>query len=58
LAELVRRALERRYEGLSKDDRLRLLDGAFGAWADRTEDGAAFVERVRSGTARRLGSTG
>jgi hypothetical protein len=58
LAELVRRALDGRYGGLSKDDRLRLLDGAFGAWVDRAEDGAAFVERVRSGTARRLSSTG
>jgi antitoxin (DNA-binding transcriptional repressor) of toxin-antitoxin stability system len=32
--------------------------GAFGAWADRDESGAAFVERVRSGSARRLRATG
>jgi hypothetical protein len=58
LAELVRRALEERYETVPKADRLRLLDSAFGGWADRGESGAAFVERVRSGTARRLHSTG
>lgn len=58
LAELVRRALDERYEAVSKPDRLRLLDSAFGAWAHRDESGAAFVERVRSGTARRLRSTG
>ncbi|MGH2854776.1 MAG: ribbon-helix-helix protein, CopG family [Solirubrobacteraceae bacterium] len=58
LAELVRRALDKRYETVSKVDRLRLLDSAFGGWADRSEDGAVFVERVRSGTARRLRSTG
>jgi hypothetical protein len=54
LAELVRRALDERYETVSTADRLRLLDGAFGGWSDRDEDGAAFVERVRSGTSRRL----
>ncbi len=54
LAELVRRALDERYGDISKEDRLRLLDRAFGAWADREEGGAAFVERVRSGSARRL----
>jgi 23S rRNA U2552 (ribose-2'-O)-methylase RlmE/FtsJ len=58
LAELVRRALDERYESVSKSDRLRLLDSAFGAWKDRSESGAEFVERVRSGTARRLRSTG
>jgi 23S rRNA U2552 (ribose-2'-O)-methylase RlmE/FtsJ len=57
LAELVRRALDERYDAVSKADRLRLLDSAFGAWAHRGENGAAFVERVRSGTARRLRST-
>jgi type III secretory pathway component EscV len=58
LAELVRRALDERYEDVSPTDRLRLLDGAFGAWAHRSESGAELVERVRSGTARRLCSTG
>jgi 23S rRNA U2552 (ribose-2'-O)-methylase RlmE/FtsJ len=57
LAALVRRALDERYEVVSKADRLRLLDIAFGAWAPSDESGAEFVERVRSGTARRLRST-
>ncbi len=58
LAELVRRALDERYEDVSQAERLRLLDSAFGAWAHRGESGAEFVERVRTGTARRLRSTG
>jgi hypothetical protein len=57
LAELVRRALDESYGSVSTVDRLRLLDTAFGAWADRGESGAEFVERVRSGTSRRLRST-
>ncbi len=58
LAELVRRALDERYEAVSNAERLRLLDSAFGAWGNRDEDGAAFVERVRTGTARRLHRAG
>jgi 23S rRNA U2552 (ribose-2'-O)-methylase RlmE/FtsJ len=58
LAELIRRALDEHYEAMSNGDRLLLLDSAFGGWRRREEDGAAFVERVRSGTARRLHSTG
>jgi hypothetical protein len=54
LAELVRRALDERYEQPSSAERLRLLDSAFGGWAERAEGGEAFVERVRQGTARRL----
>jgi hypothetical protein len=54
LAALIRHALDEHYDEVSDADRLKFLDGAFGAWADRRESGAAFVERVRSGTARRL----
>ena len=36
--------------GLSNRERLRLLEDSFGAWRGREEDGAAFVERVRTGT--------
>ncbi len=54
LAELIRRALDERYESVSDADRWRLLGSAFGAWGDRRETGAEYVERVRSGTARRL----
>jgi hypothetical protein len=54
LAALIRRALDEHYDELSRGERLALLDSAFGAWADRRESGAAFVERVRTGTAHRL----
>lgn len=54
LAELIRRTLDERYDAPSRVERLRLLDAAFGAWAGRDETGAAYVERVRSGTVRRL----
>jgi hypothetical protein len=54
LAALIRRALDEHYDEVSNGGRLELLDSAFGAWADRRESGAAFVERVRAGTARRL----
>jgi len=56
LAELVRRAVDERYEAVSNAERLQLLDSAFGGWAHRDENGSAFVERVRRGTARRLRS--
>lgn len=56
LAELIRRALDQQYEPLSDAERVRLLDSAFGAWAGREETGAEYVERVRSGTRRRLAS--
>ncbi len=54
LAELIRRALDERYEPLSGAERLRVLDSAFGAWVGREESGAEYVERVRSGSRRRL----
>jgi hypothetical protein len=54
LAELVRQALDKRYQPLPQTQRLRLLEDAFGGWSEHTEGGAQFVERVRSGTARRL----
>ncbi len=54
LAELIRHALDECHETVSKADRLALLDSAFGARIGRCEDGAEFVERVRTGTARRV----
>ena len=54
LAELVRRTIDEHYGSLADAERLRLLDSAFGAWAGRKETGAEYVERVRSGTRRRL----
>ncbi len=57
VAALIRSAVEDRYGGLSDAERLQLFDGAFGAWAERPETGAEYVERIRSGTSRRLGET-
>ena len=54
LAELIRRALDEHYAPLSDAERLRLLDSAFGAWVERDETGAQYVERVRTGTRRRV----
>jgi Ribbon-helix-helix protein, copG family len=54
LAELIRRTLDERYGSVSDAERLRLLGSAFGAWSGRDETGAEYVERIRSGTRRRL----
>ncbi|MGH2378337.1 MAG: ribbon-helix-helix protein, CopG family [Candidatus Limnocylindria bacterium] len=56
-SELVRRAIDRVYLGrarLSKDERLRIIQAAAGAWSGRTETGAEYVERLRSGRLGRL----
>jgi hypothetical protein len=55
LAELIRQAVDQRYAELSASERLSLLETAFGGWADRDEGGEEFVERVRTGTQRRVG---
>ena len=54
LAELIRQALAERYDHVSGDERRRLLAAAFGGWGDHGETGAEYVERVRSGSRRRL----
>lgn len=54
IGELIRRAVDERYDGIPDADRLRLFDSAFGAWDGRRESGVEYVERIRSGTARRL----
>jgi hypothetical protein len=57
LSALIRHAVDEVYgTERSTDDDLVALRRAFGAWADRERDGAAWVERVRSG--RRLQSQG
>ncbi len=55
LAELVRRALDRTYVCQDGDALLGALQASFGTWAERDEDGAAYVERIRRGMADRLG---
>lgn len=54
LAELVRRALERRYGASSAVEVLGALDASFGSWAERDVDGASYVEGLRRGMSRRL----
>lgn len=56
-SELIRRAVDRQYLGrtrFSKDERLRVIHRAAGAWKGRTGTGAAYVERLRSGRLGRL----
>lgn len=51
LAALIRDAVERVYgSSRSSADDLDLMRHAFGSWADRSEDGATMVERLRSGS--------
>jgi hypothetical protein len=54
LAELVRRAVDRMYGTSRPEDTVRALDASFGKWTDRSEDGASYVESLRSGMAARL----
>jgi len=56
-SELIRRAIDEVYLGrhrLTQADRLRIARKSAGAWADRKETGAAYVERLRSGRLSRL----
>ncbi|HEX4979493.1 MAG TPA: ribbon-helix-helix protein, CopG family [Acidimicrobiales bacterium] len=54
LAELVRRAVERLYGSVSHQEMLDVLDHSFGSWTERDGDGAAYVDDLRRGMARRL----
>lgn len=56
LAELVRRAVDASYGTMGLEERLAALEAGFGAWTDEAhdEDGAAYVERIRPGMAKRL----
>jgi hypothetical protein len=51
-SELVRRAIDRTYLGRDarrRAERLAIVDKAAGAWTGRSETGAQYVERLRSG---------
>jgi hypothetical protein len=54
LAELIRRALALAYNVPDRADAEEVLTASFGAWKDRSDDGAAYVEGLRRGTARPL----
>lgn len=59
LAELVRRAVDRTYGSMDRDDQLAALEDSFGAWKsdEDREDGATFVDQLRRGTSHRLSAT-
>ena len=60
-SQLIRRAIDREYLGrarLSQTDRLNIIRRAAGAWKERTETGAQYAERLRSGRLGRLHSRG
>ena len=59
LAELVRRAVDSSYGTIGREERLAAIEAGFGAWGDDShdEDGAAYVERIRPGMAKRLADT-
>lgn len=54
LAELVRRAVDRSYGSTLHDAIVDGLETSFAAWTGQGEDGAAYVEGLRRGMARRL----
>lgn len=54
LAELIRRALDRSYGEVNREEALRAIEESAGAWADRAFDGETYVEGLRKGMARRL----
>ena len=59
VAELVRRAVDTSYRTMGREERLAAIEAGFGAWDDGAHDvdGAADVERIRPGMAKRLANT-
>lgn len=53
-SQLIREAIEARYLTSQADDLVAALKRTAGLWADRTETGEAYVERIRSGRLARL----
>jgi hypothetical protein len=54
LAELVRRALAHTYGSVDRSDAADVLEASFATWQGREEDGAAYVDCMRPGLAKRL----
>jgi hypothetical protein len=54
LAELVRRAVDTVYANGGTSDPQEGLRASFGSWQGRELDGAAYVDELRPGTAKRL----
>ena len=57
-AELIRRAVRAAYGSAGPAERLAALRASAGVWADRDEDGEAYVERIRGDLNSRLSSLG
>ena len=57
-AELIRRAVRTVYGTTSATDRLVALRASAGVWADRDEDGSAYVDRIRGDLNERLRALG
>lgn len=56
-SELVRRAVDDAYLGrrrITREERVRIMRAAAGAWKGRRETGADYVERLRSGRLARV----
>ncbi len=47
IAELVRRSLAHRYGGLTREEKLRIIDETAGLWADRTDLPESSVDYVK-----------
>ena len=56
VGEVVWWEVDRTYGLATTEERLQALRDSFGAWKDRDFDGEQYVERLRRGMARRLGS--
>jgi metal-responsive CopG/Arc/MetJ family transcriptional regulator len=48
-SELIRRAVRATFGEQHKDEKLRALQTTAGAWSDRQQTGAEYVDALRSG---------
>ncbi|MEO6349067.1 MAG: CopG family transcriptional regulator [Candidatus Limnocylindrales bacterium] len=53
-SQLIREAIEARYMTPRSERTLQVLDRTAGLWADRTETGEQYVDRIRTGRLARL----
>ena len=53
-SELIREAIEARYMTPKTEHTLEVLERTAGLWADHTETGEEYVERMRDGRLARL----
>ncbi|MBW3606447.1 MAG: ribbon-helix-helix domain-containing protein [Actinobacteria bacterium] len=53
-SELIRRAIRRQYTTQSAEERIESLERSFGAWRDRDDSGAEYVDAIRGDLNDRL----